>query len=307
MSLQALQKWYKYGSLTARQRGTKRRLHTINDKPLRRSPRFTALKNTPEINTTTPANGQDELFNSVEHWLKEGKWPGKDSVPGNVARLLARILPPSQARESPSYLTTPIDQNSGGDKSLPYRSPYYQMRLAPQGCFMEESSLGITDESKTLVQYLLDHFQPVPWQSIFEDDVFKAVCSSIQYSNQSKVIQDISRLIVPSAETHALRAKGLGYLRESVNKGWDSAIPLFGVQPQPDYSVGFKRQAFTNKQLGKLGPFLSDLDAGSRSFFMSTFDLYFPFLASEGKCSLGVLEIADRQNAQHGYCGTGRR
>jgi hypothetical protein len=59
--------------------------------------------------------------------------------------------------------------------------------------------------------------------------------------------------------------------------------------------VGFPRQAFTEYQLGKLAPFVGDID--DTSFFMSTAYMYFPFVTAEVKCGKAALDIADRQNA----------
>ncbi|KAL8383534.1 hypothetical protein RB595_010642 [Gaeumannomyces hyphopodioides] len=117
-------------------------------------------------------------------------------------------------------------------------------------------------------------------------------------SNSSpRVIQDISRLIVPSAESLALRNKSYKHLVESVNAGWNNSIPLTGTRPQPDYSVGFKREAFTDEQLAKLSPFIGNFISGDQSFFMATYYMYFPFLTCEVKCGAAALDIADRQNA----------
>jgi hypothetical protein len=116
--------------------------------------------------------------------------------------------------------------------------------------------------------------------------------------NDTRVIRDISLLIVPSAETLATYgARELDVLIESMNEGWNNSIPLTGTRPQPDYSVGFKREAFSDEQLEKLAPFIGDFIAGDQSFFMATYDMYFPFLTCEVKCGAAALEIADRQNA----------
>lgn len=95
--------------------------------------------------------------------------------------------------------------------------------------------------------------------------------------NEAKVIQDISRLLVPSAQALATRSARLECLIESVNEGWNNAIPLTGTRPQPDYSVGFKREAFTEDQLDKLSPFIGNFLADDQSFFMATYYMYFPF------------------------------
>jgi hypothetical protein len=103
-------------------------------------------------------------------------------------------------------------------------------------------------------------------------------------------------LIVPSAETLAtFGAKHLEILVESVNEGWNNSIPITKTRPQPDYSVGFRREAFTEDQLKRLEPFVGDLS--DTSFFMATFYMYFPFLTCEVKCGTAALDVADKQNA----------
>ncbi|KLU89203.1 hypothetical protein MAPG_08177 [Magnaporthiopsis poae ATCC 64411] len=110
-------------------------------------------------------------------------------------------------------------------------------------------------------------------------------------------MQDITRLIVPSAESFAtFGAKQLDILVESVNEGWDNSVPFTSPshRPQPDYSVGFERNAFTRDQLAKLSPFIGNFLFRDQSYFMATYYMYFPFLTCEVKC--GSLDIADRQN-----------
>jgi hypothetical protein len=53
-------------------------------------------------------------------------------------------------------------------------------------------------------------------------------------------------------------------LNESVNEGWNGAIPCYGPRPQPDDSVGFGRSVFTDDQLKKLTPFVARLQVLSR-------------------------------------------
>jgi hypothetical protein len=118
----------------------------------------------------------------------------------------------------------------------------------------------------------------------------------IQDRNETRVIRDISQLIVPSAETLATYgATKLMCLIESTNEGWDNSIPVTNPCPQPDYSVGFRRSAFTDDQLKKIQPFVGELT--ETSYFMATYYMYFPFLTCEVKCGAAALDIADRQNA----------
>ena len=105
-------------------------------------------------------------------------------------------------------------------------------------------------------------------------------------------------MIVPSAETLATYgAIHLDPLIKSVNEGWNSAEPFYGPRPQPDYSVGFGRSAFADDQLEKLKPFVGEVPDTFTSYFMATWQIYFPFLTCEVKCGAIALDVADRQNA----------
>jgi hypothetical protein len=156
--------------------------------------------------------------------------------------------------------------------------------------------LGVLDASKSLCQTIFEKEQTVPQESLFHDDIFDKTCAKIEDRNEAKVIQDITRLIVPSAETLATYgAEHLEILVESVNEGWNNAIPITKTRPQPDYSVGFRREAFTEDQRKKLKPFVSDLS--DTSFFIATYYMYFGFLTCEVKCGTAALDVADKQNA----------
>ncbi|EQL31617.1 hypothetical protein, variant [Blastomyces dermatitidis ATCC 26199] len=192
--------------------------------------------------------------------------------------------------------TTPSDQMPREEKSAPYENAHYRMLLQTKGSFMKESKLGITDASKSSYQTLLDAEQRVPENSLFHDNLFEKTCEKMQDRNEAMVIQDITRLIVPSAENLAIYGnEHLKFLIESVSEGWNNAIPVTKPRPQPDYSVGFRREAFTDDQLQRLQPFVGDLT--DTSYFMATFYMYFPFLTCEVKCGAAALDIADQQNA----------
>ncbi|KAL2262446.1 hypothetical protein VTK26DRAFT_1295 [Humicola hyalothermophila] len=203
----------------------------------------------------------------------------------------------SRKRSNSTTSTTPSDQKPREEKSAPYRDARYPLLLQTKGSYMDISELGITDASKHLVRDLLSSEQPVPKETLFDDEVFVDACRNLENKNEARIIQDISRLIVPSAESLALRNKNYKRLVESVNEGWNNSIPLTSTRPQPDYSVGFRRDAFTEEQLAKLSPFIGDFIAGDQSFFMGTYYMYFPFLTCEVKCGAAALDIADRQNA----------
>lgn len=175
------------------------------------------------------------------------------------------------------------------------------MALATKGCFMGKFRLGPTDISKKLCQSLQEKDQPFPQDTLFRDDLFDETCESVRGRNEAMIIRDISPLICPSAQVLRILhgATHLTDLTESVNEGWNSAIPFHGTRPQPDFSVGFGRSAFTEQQLKKLEPLVGDVLSGSKftTFFMATTRMYFPFLTCEVKCGAAALDVADRQNA----------
>ncbi|EDN03756.1 conserved hypothetical protein [Histoplasma mississippiense (nom. inval.)] len=249
------------------------------------------------------SKGCEHNINPIDYWRKEGIWPKQYFERGsNMSHLLARKKSTSSLRRKPSEAssvassTTPSDQKPREEKSAPYGNARYRTLLETKGSFMKESKLGIADASKSSYQTLLHAEQRVPENSLFRDDLFKKICEKMQDRNEAMVIQDITRLIVPSAENLAIYGdEHLKILIESVSEGWDNAIPVTKPRPQPDYSVGFRREAFTDGQLQRLQPFVGDLT--DTSYFMATFYMYFPFLTCEVKCGAAALDIADRQNA----------
>jgi hypothetical protein len=211
---------------------------------------------------------------------------------------LARQKSLSRKRSSSATSTTRSDQRPREEKSAPYRDQRYETLLEVNGSYMTKAPLGLASASQSLCWSLLEKTPPVPGDTLFRDDVFETTCQKIHNKNEARVIQDISRLIVPSAESLAtFGAAHLDILTESVNEGWNNSMPLTSTRPQPDYSVGFKRDAFTEDQLAKLSPFIGNFIAGDQSFFMATYYMYFPFLTCEVKCGASALDIADRQNA----------
>lgn len=235
----------------------------------------------------------------VAFWAEKGYWP-KPFAGLNMDHLLARkksLSNLSRKRSNSALSSTPSDQRPREEKNAPYRDTRYELLLETKDTYMDTSELDITDESKCLVSHLLDADQPPPKDTIFDDCTFLDACRNLHGRNEARIIQDISRLIVPSAETLALRDRSLRHLAESVNEGWNNSIPLTGKRPQPDYSLGFRRDAFTEDRLAKLGPFIGDFIAGDLSYFMATYAMYFPFLTCEVKCGTAGLDVADRQNA----------
>ncbi|ROT38963.1 hypothetical protein SODALDRAFT_294130 [Sodiomyces alkalinus F11] len=264
----------------------------------------------PRLSPTDPLVEETQTstkLNPIAHWAREGHWPREEQWPQEyidlgMEHMLARkrsLRSLSRKRSNSASSMTPSDQRPREEKSAPYRDNRYDILLETKGVYLVASDEGITDTSKRLVQTLLDGEQPIPRETIFDDAVFLDACRNLGGQNEVRIIQDISRLVVPSAETLALRAIHLRPLVESVNAGWNNSIPLTGTgtRPQPDYAVGFRRRAFTDDQLTKLSPFIGDLVDGDLSFFMATYFMYFPFLTCEVKCGAVGLDIADRQNA----------
>ncbi|KAK3336927.1 hypothetical protein B0T19DRAFT_350815 [Cercophora scortea] len=254
------------------------------------------------------SSGAHKHTDPVAFWAKEGRWPEEQDWPEETSekgvsmdRLLARKKSSSYLRKRAISATsaTPSDQKPREEKSAPYRDPRYKTLLETKGSYMDKSELGIIDESKTLCQTLLETVQAEPQHSLFRSDIFDSTCRNVEDRDEARVIRDISPLIVPPAEIVYLYsgASHLKHLIESVNEGWNNSVPLTGTRPQPDYSVGFKRNAFTKDQLAKLSPFIGDFITGDQSFFMSTYYMYFPFLTCEVKCGIAALDTADRQNA----------
>lgn len=200
-------------------------------------------------------------------------------------------------KQSDSSLNDSSNQKSRDSKSTPYRNPRYKTLLETKGSFLRD--FGNEDPPTTITnpgRDLLSAEQAVPQNSLFRDDIFRRFCREIEDRNEAMVVQDVSCLLVPSAKNLAIYGdRHLDILIENVNEAWTESIPVEGPRPQPDYSVGFRRSAFTDKQLHKLGPLVGSVF--DTSFFVATYRMYFPFLTCEVKCGDAALDIADRQNA----------
>lgn len=208
-----------------------------------------------------------------------------------------RRAPTSGRRKgSDSSLSGSIDPKQREAKSAQYRDIRYERLLAIKGSFMDESEIGTSEKSKTWCLRLLETRLDLPAGTLFQDNIFDETIRDVRTRNEARVIQDISRLIVPSVETlRKLGSPCLKGLIENVNEGWQGAIPVEGSRPQPDYCVGFRRLAFTEEQLKRLDPLIGTIF--DNSFFVATYQMYFPFLTCEVKCGAAALDVADRQNA----------
>lgn len=231
----------------------------------------------PAISSVAPKH-----IDPIAFWVKEGCWPEEQDwaeetskTDSTMDRLLARKESSShlsRKRSSSATSTTPSDQKPREEKSAPYRDQRYETLLEVKGSYMTKAPLGLAGASQALCRSLLEKTQTVPGDTLFRDDIFETTCQKIHNKNEARVIQDISRLIVPSAESLAtFGAKHLDILTESINEGWSNSIAFTSTRPQPDYSIGFRREAFTEDQLAKLSPFIGDFIAGDQSFFMATY------------------------------------
>jgi hypothetical protein len=143
--------------------------------------------------------------------------------------------------------TTSSDQKPREKKNISYKHARYELLLKIKNIFMDEPDSGITDKSKETYQILLNADQMILKNSLFRDDLFKSICRKIHNKNEIKVIRDISLLIVSFAET--LITYNINYfeiLIESINENWNNSIFIIKSRPQPDYSVEFKREIFTD-------------------------------------------------------------
>ena len=249
----------------------------------------------------------------IAHWAEEGNWPTVEQM-----RRFRDLVDDAQARRrslsrkrsngslnSDASQTQTSSQQARDQKSAPYRHPLFEEQLKDCGSFMSQFSQRIKAESKELCQTLLDRTQPLPAHTLFSDDtLFEKTCERIRGENETKVVRDIAQLIVPSAEILADRgAKHLEILRETANACWVNSITFLrppgarpGPRPQPDFGLGFKREAFSPEQLRKLQPFIGDLLTDS-TLIAATYNMYLPFFSAEVKCGAAALEVADRQNA----------
>ncbi|GAB1312001.1 hypothetical protein MFIFM68171_02211 [Madurella fahalii] len=132
----------------------------------------------------------------------------------------------SRKRWNPATSATPSDQKPREEKSAPYRDMRYPLLLQTKGLYMDISELGITDVSKHLIKDLLSTEQLVPKETLFDDDIFVDACRNLENKNEARIIFAISRLIVPSVESLALRNKNYKRLVESINEGWNNSVPL---------------------------------------------------------------------------------
>ncbi|WEW59587.1 hypothetical protein PRK78_005061 [Emydomyces testavorans] len=251
-------------------------------------------------------NGESQL-SYITQWLKESSGPmegfGPGATPPRNNDILARkkSIPSLQHKWSGSSTadsTTSSDQGPRELKTAIYAHRSYSTWPKAKGVCMERSALGISDESKSFYLKLLKTECNIPEDTIFREDILEESIEDIQDKNESRIIQDIARLLVPSVRSLArMSERRLDVLVESVNEGWNNCIPLTEPRPQPDFAVGIGRHGFGDNRIKKLQPLVGDESSSYYSHLMATHYMYFPFLTSEVKSATAGIDIADRQNA----------
>jgi hypothetical protein len=211
-----------------------------------------------------------------------------------------KVTPSSGQKRPNSSLATSFpgvsEQLSREMKSAPYQNPDYPKllsKLVPS--YIKDHALGISDASKVLLDKLLHTEQSTPKDTIFNGEGFDKHFPKLEGKNEARIIQDLSPLLVPSAEAFAsLGATHLDGVVESVNEGWNNCYPITPSRPQPDSAFGYREEAFSEDQFQKLEPTLGGYS--SLSYFKATSYMHFPFLIKEVKRGEIGLAIADKQN-----------
>lgn len=250
------------------------------------------------------SDDKEDIAKPIACWATKGYWPSGYALPTPemaVRRTLARRTRPTDPGESSTKTpATPNYELSREKKCVPYSKSSYQALLKRFGSILKDSKLGVTAGSRMLCEYLLHTDQPLPLDSLFSDTAtFHSICQIISGRSETRVLRDLTPLLVPSAENMAVYAStdGLDCLVESLNEGWNCSLPLTKPRPQPDFSIGFGEEAFTEEQLATLELLVGDRLTGVQSYFMATEYMFLPFLTCEVKCGAVGLRTAEFQNA----------
>jgi hypothetical protein len=239
----------------------------------------------------------------ISYWATKKIWPRAYYKDDKMHHLLARKgsgASLGRKRSNPSLASfNASDERPREEKSAPYRNPSYPTFLSDDvvnyKSYMEDHELGISDASEKLLKKLLHSAQSPPKDTLFRDDIFRKHLRKLKGKNEPRLLQDLSHLLVPSAEALAtLGAHHLDGIVESVNEGWNNCFPITKPRPQPDSGFGYGTSSFSDNQLDKLRPTLGD--ASFSSYFKATYYMYFPFLTKEVKTGAMGLGIADNQN-----------
>ncbi|TAQ88920.1 hypothetical protein B7494_g2756 [Chlorociboria aeruginascens] len=103
----------------------------------------------------------------------------------------------------------------------------------------------------------------------------------------------VSRYAPPSSSTGSTEEQEKEVQAHVINPSSSRPSPRL----QPDYGLGFKRDAFSREQLQKLQTFISDPFADSSSWIVEPYNMYLLFFSSEVISRAAGFNMADRQNA----------
>lgn len=200
-----------------------------------------------------------------------------------VPAFLASKRPSISRKRSVGGSSTSTRDLNREEKSAPYEEQRYEEDLQLKGFFMEEHDRGPTPKTTETYKDLFKKTIKLPQHIGFADELFQQTLKDIHGKNVARVIRDIGLLVCPSPEDLFKRGDILTVgLCESVDEAWILTQPILGSRPQPDFSVGFKRQAFTEEQLNKIRPLLGNSE-DQASFFRATWYMYFPSSAVKPK------------------------
>ena len=229
--------------------------------------------------------GEDRAWHSIR--MERGRLEQ-----GPYAPFLARQKSSSSLRAPSESASTASDQRPRDEKCAPYRSPRFEIWLKSVGIFLEEDEQGLDNDSLAFIQQLLKTSQSEPQDTVFTDNIFKAMYRRLRIANVSKLIYRVSPLLCLSVEELVDRGfKGLEYVVDSVNEGWNGSQPLKRPRPQLDYALVFDCLAF-KEQLPTIQPFIGELE--DTSLFKATYSMLFLFFTYEVKCGATGLDVVDR-------------
>ncbi|KAK6502634.1 hypothetical protein TWF506_003214 [Arthrobotrys conoides] len=170
--------------------------------------------------------GEDQ--EPIDYWTKTGRWPKRYAEQIKIdytmrhSGLFKKASNSLRRKRSETELSasqgTPSDRRSRNAKNIGYDSVRYDIILETAGVLMRPSPLGITEDSKKTYQNLLSADQQIPSNTLFRDDLFETACTKLAGANETRVIRDLTQLIVPSAETLAtFGSQHLDILSETCN------------------------------------------------------------------------------------------
>lgn len=172
----------------------------------------------------------------VDYWTEQGIWPPEaeeramqNFLENYGSSDLARRRSSSLGRKRSSGSLVADTVPSGDQRPLSEKNSYRDgkvvIELKKFGSFMNDHKEGITPESMTLCQKLLNTPQKLPEDTLFSDELFSQVCEMVKGQNEATVVRCTLPELVPSPKIRALRgAKRLKILNETINAIWLNAI-----------------------------------------------------------------------------------